>query len=186
MSDVTEEPREPKPEDNEPTRPLPPLTTQPTPKPLPGRTDDLPDGLIAVGVIAALVLLFVVAAWGIPKAVDWARTQDWHQLTQWAATIDQPVHGYLAAHTIGLPITATTAYALWQAIGAGSLLVSVLTGSVGARLTWTCWGAGSVAMVWSQTPATGREVATGLAVLAWTAASTLALRGLSLRPVLAG
>ena len=41
-------------------------------------------------------------------------------------------------------------------------------------------------MVWSQTPATGREVATGLAVLAWTAASTLALRGLSLRPVLAG
>ena len=68
MSDVTEEPREPKPEDNEPTRPLPPLTTQPTPKPLPGRTDDLPDGLIAVGVIAALVLLFVVAAWGIPKA----------------------------------------------------------------------------------------------------------------------
>lgn len=38
-------------------------------------------------------------------------------------------------------------------------------------------------MIWSATPADSRVVATGIAVLAWTAASALALRGLSLRPV---
>ena len=45
------------------------------------------------------------------------------------------------------------------------------------------WGAASIATVWTNTPADGRTVATGIAVLAWTIASTLALRGLSLRPV---
>jgi hypothetical protein len=39
-------------------------------------------------------------------------------------------------------------------------------------------------MVHSAAPDGGRTVATGLAVLAWTACSALALRGLSLRPVL--
>nr|WP_237529030.1 YbfB/YjiJ family MFS transporter [Streptomyces sp. SID5469] len=39
-------------------------------------------------------------------------------------------------------------------------------------------------MVWSASPADGRTVATGIAVLAWTIASVFALRGLSLRPVI--
>ncbi|WP_331741433.1 hypothetical protein OG760_37670 (plasmid) [Streptomyces sp. NBC_00963] len=37
--------------------------------------------------------------------------------------------------------------------------------------------------MWSAAPADGRTVATAIAVLAWTIASTLALHGLSLRPV---
>jgi hypothetical protein len=37
-------------------------------------------------------------------------------------------------------------------------------------------------MVYSAAPAEGRTIATGLAVLAWTAASAVALRGLTLRP----
>ncbi|WP_327425671.1 hypothetical protein OG612_42655 (plasmid) [Streptomyces sp. NBC_01527] len=58
-------------------------------------------------------------------------------------------------------------------------LIGGFIGSTGARITWTVWGAASSA-VWGATPADGRTIATGIAVLAWTIASTLALRGLSL------
>lgn len=37
-------------------------------------------------------------------------------------------------------------------------------------------------MVWTTTPDNSRTVATAIAVLAWTTASALALRGLNLRP----
>jgi hypothetical protein len=99
------------------------------------------------------------------------------------AVVDQPVRSYIAAHCAGLQISASTVYTLWQIVGLFGLIGGFFR-STGARLTWTAWGAGSIAMVYSAAPAGGRTIATALAVLAWTAASTLALRGLSLRPVL--
>ncbi|MCD9146062.1 hypothetical protein [Streptomyces albireticuli] len=97
------------------------------------------------------------------------------------AVIDNPVRSYIAAHSASLPISASTVYTVWQVTGLFGLLGGFLRSS-GACLTWTAWGAASIAMVWSATPADGRTIATGMAVLAWTAASAFALRGLSLRP----
>lgn len=99
------------------------------------------------------------------------------------AVVDHPVRSYIAVHSATLPITASTVYTVWQMVGLFGLIGGFFRSS-GARLTWTCWGAVSIAMVHSAAPADGRAIATGLAVLAWTAASTLALRGLSLRPSL--
>ncbi|MCT2547383.1 hypothetical protein [Streptomyces atratus] len=99
------------------------------------------------------------------------------------AVVDQPIRTYIAAHTASLPISASTIYTVWQVVGLFGLIGGFLRSS-GARLTWTAWGAASIAMVYSTTPADGRTIATGLAALAWTAASALALRGLTLRPSL--
>jgi hypothetical protein len=97
------------------------------------------------------------------------------------AVVDQPVRTYIAAHCVGLQISASTVYTLWQAVGLFGLIGGFFRSS-GARLTWTAWGAASIAAVHSAAPAGGRTIATGLAVLAWTAGSAIALRGLSLRP----
>nr|WP_051748724.1 hypothetical protein [Streptomyces flavovirens] len=97
------------------------------------------------------------------------------------AVVDQPIRSYIAAHSASLPISASTVYTVWQAVGLFGLVGGFFRSS-GARLTWTAFGASSIAMVYSAAPADGRTVATGLAVLAWTAASAFALRGLSLRP----
>ncbi|MGW5353411.1 hypothetical protein ACWERV_23230 [Streptomyces sp. NPDC004031] len=99
------------------------------------------------------------------------------------AVVDQPVRTYIAAHCTGLQISASTVYTLWQVVGLFGLIGGAFR-STGARLTWTAWGAASIAMVHAAAPTGGRTIATGLAILAWTAASALALRGLSLRPVL--
>ncbi|MEU3774234.1 hypothetical protein AB0F11_13700 [Streptomyces sp. NPDC032472] len=97
------------------------------------------------------------------------------------AVIDQPIRTYIAAHSTSLPITGATVYTVWQLVGLFGLIGGFARSS-GARITWTAWGAASIAMVHSAAPADGRTIATGLAVLAWTAASTFALRGLTLRP----
>ncbi|MFD8023495.1 hypothetical protein ACFV6G_24105 [Streptomyces lavendulae] len=97
------------------------------------------------------------------------------------SVIDQPIRSYIAAHSASLPISASTVYTIWQLVGLFGLIGGFARSS-GARLTWTAWGAASIAMVYSTVPADGRSIATGLAVLAWTAASALALRGLTLRP----
>lgn len=97
------------------------------------------------------------------------------------AVVDGPIRTYIAVHSATLPISASTLYTVWQGVGLFALIGGFFRSS-GARLTWTAWGAASVAMVHSAAPADGRTIATGLAVLAWTAASTLALRGLTLRP----
>jgi hypothetical protein len=98
------------------------------------------------------------------------------------AVVDQPVRSYIAVRSAPLQISASTVYTLWQLVGLIGLIGGAFRSS-GARLTWTAWGAASIAMVYSAAPAGGRTIATGLAVLAWTAASAVALRGLSLRPV---
>ncbi|MGW2109503.1 hypothetical protein [Streptomyces sp. NPDC001948] len=97
------------------------------------------------------------------------------------AVVDQPIRSYIATHTTSLPINASTVYTVWQVVGLFGLVGGFFRSS-GARLTWTAWGAASTAMVHSTAPADSRTIATGLALLAWTAASTLALRGLTLRP----
>ncbi|MFE7532239.1 hypothetical protein ACFU7Y_42060 [Kitasatospora sp. NPDC057542] len=98
-----------------------------------------------------------------------------------ATAVDTPVRAYLAAHTEGLPISATAVRQIWLAAGVGLLAVSFLTGTFGARLTWTLWGAATAAMVWWGTQGQAKQVATGLAILGWGIASILALQGLGVR-----
>ncbi|MYV43737.1 hypothetical protein GT030_33985 [Streptomyces sp. SID1328] len=59
--------------------------------------------------------------------------------------------------------------------------MSFLFGGFGARTTWILWGAATVVMVWSGTPGPARQVAAGLATVAWGLASIPAMRGLNLR-----
>ncbi|CAM5293302.1 hypothetical protein GCM10010329_80710 [Streptomyces spiroverticillatus] len=96
--------------------------------------------------------------------------------------VDNPIRSYIDQHSVGLSVSGSAVYAFWQLVGLFGLAGGFL-GSTGARITWACWGAVSVLAVWSAAPADGRTVAAGIAVLAWTLASTLALRGWSLRPV---
>ncbi|GAB1331706.1 hypothetical protein [Streptomyces sennicomposti] len=146
-------------------------------------------GWIKTVIIIAAVLAGLFSLYGVGTTViDIARALPWSTPTSddhtgLLATIDQPVRSYLATHTQTLPITATTAYSTWQAIGVVAFLLGYLRNTP-ARLTWTAWGAATVAMVWIATPGPGRQVAAGIAVLAWTALSVLALRGIRFtRPV---
>jgi hypothetical protein len=91
------------------------------------------------------------------------------------------VRTYIAQHSAHLTISGSTLYTVWQLTGLFGLIAG-FAGWTGARITWTTWGAATIAMVWSAAPADGRTLATGLAVLAWTVASAFALRGLTLRP----
>ncbi|MFE7757632.1 hypothetical protein [Streptomyces sp. NPDC057429] len=94
--------------------------------------------------------------------------------------IDNPVRTYIATHSASLTISASTIYTLWQATGLFGLIGGWFS-MTGARLTWTLWGAATIAMTWTTAPTDSRTIATGITVLAWTAASTLALHGLTLR-----
>lgn len=98
-----------------------------------------------------------------------------------AAVVDQPVRTYIAQHSAGLPVAASTVYTLWLLTGITGLLLGFLTRNNGVRAMWTAWGAATVFMVWTATPDTSRPVAAGLAALAWTLLSAIALRGLTLR-----
>ncbi|MER5995846.1 hypothetical protein [Streptomyces viridosporus] len=98
-----------------------------------------------------------------------------------AAVVDQPVRTYIAQHSAGLPVAASTVYTLWLLTGITGLVLGYLTRNNGVRAMWTAWGAATVFMVWTATPDTSRPVAAGLAALAWTLLSAIALRGLTLR-----
>ncbi|MFD0396316.1 hypothetical protein ACFQ3Z_45605 [Streptomyces nogalater] len=98
-----------------------------------------------------------------------------------AAVVDQPVRTYIAQHSAGLPVAASTVYTLWLLTGITGLVVGCLTRRTGVRVAWAVWGASTVFMVWVATPDTSRPVAAGLVVLAWTLLSAFALRGLTLR-----
>ncbi|MFE9123730.1 hypothetical protein [Streptomyces sp. NPDC007172] len=140
--------------------------------------------------IKLVVLLFAslvaIAAFGVltNTVVNTART--WHTPSGWhwnavIATIDNPVRTYLTAHSAGLPLPVTTLHLLWVTSGTVLLAMSFLFGGFGARTTWVLWGAVSVVMVWSGTPGDARQVAAGIATIAWGLASILAMRGLNLR-----
>ncbi|QKZ18615.1 hypothetical protein [Streptomyces chartreusis] len=142
----------------------------------------------AVVVFSFVVLLFngavdvlLAAVHHILTAVPNVQVGDNTSTGVWA-TIDNPVRSYLAAHSVGLPISASTVYTLWQVTGLFSLIAGFITRSNGVRLTWSAWGCAGIAMVWTTTPEASRTVATAIAVLAWTFTSTFALRGLNLRP----
>jgi len=98
------------------------------------------------------------------------------------AVIDNPVKTFIATRSGSLPISGSTVYTLWALTGAAAWVLGSVTRGNGWRMTWVLWGAGSVFMVWSASPAQGRIIATGVAVLAWSMASALALRGINLRP----
>lgn len=97
------------------------------------------------------------------------------------AVVDRPVRTYIASHAAGLAVEASTVYTLWLLTGIVGLVLGYLSRNNGVRAMWTAWGAATVWMVWTATPATSRPVAAGLAVLAWTFLSAFAMRGLTLR-----
>ncbi|MFC8492957.1 hypothetical protein ACFUJU_19580 [Streptomyces sp. NPDC057235] len=98
-------------------------------------------------------------------------------------TVDHPIRVFLADQAAHLPVAPAALYAFWQLTGLLGL-VGGFFGNAGARIAWLLFGIGSLAMIWSATPAGGRAAATGLASLMWALASIVALRGLSLRPIL--
>ncbi|WP_032769743.1 hypothetical protein [Streptomyces sp. CNS654] len=102
------------------------------------------------------------------------------------AIVDQPVRTYIAQHSAGLPIAASTVYTLWLATGLTALILGYFTRSNALRAMWTGWGAATVLMVWTATPDTSRTIAVALTVLAWTPLSALALNGLTLRRTVGG
>ncbi|WP_189538377.1 hypothetical protein, partial [Streptomyces roseolilacinus] len=75
-----------------------------------------------------------------------------------AAVVDQPVRTYIAQHSAGLPVEASTVYTLWLLTGITGLVLGFLTRNNGVRATWTAWGAATVFMVWTATPDTSRPV----------------------------
>ncbi|MBV7674313.1 hypothetical protein STHAL_33240 [Streptomyces halstedii] len=97
-------------------------------------------------------------------------------------TVDHPIRVFLADQAAHLPVAPAALYAFWQLTGLLGL-VGGFFGNAGARIAWLLFGIGSLAMIWSATPAGGRAAATGLAALMWALASIFALRGLSLRPI---
>ncbi|OKK05285.1 hypothetical protein AMK09_37685 [Streptomyces sp. CB02488] len=144
--------------------------------------------IAAIAVFSFVILLFngavdvlLNATHHILTAVPNVQVGDNTSTGVWA-TIDNPVRSYIAAHSAGLPISASTVYTLWQVTGLFSLIAGFITRSNGIRLTWSCWGFAGIAMVWTTTPDASRTVATAIAVLAWTGASAFAMRGLNLRP----
>ncbi|MFE2070661.1 helix-turn-helix domain-containing protein [Streptomyces sp. NPDC059467] len=134
------------------------------------------------------VFLVGIAVVGVLANTVSRRAHTWHPAGGWrwhdvAATIDDPVHAYLTAHSAGLPLPVTTLHLLWIASGATLLAMAFLFGGFGARTTWILWGAATVLMVWSGTPGAARQVAAGLTVITWGLASIPAMRGLNLRSI---
>lgn len=130
--------------------------------------------LALLAVLWATVMLTALTP-ALGRALE--HSLDGHAL---AATVDRPVHRYLASHARGLPLTAQDVHVLWLAAGL-SLLFLAITGSLAARLTWTAWGSASIAMVWTGSAVPGRQVATAITALAWGIASVIALHGMRLR-----
>ncbi|MET9497438.1 hypothetical protein [Streptomyces sp. NPDC006552] len=95
--------------------------------------------------------------------------------------IDNPIRIYLAQHSVGMAVSGSTLYTLWQ-VGGLYGLIGGFTGSTIARLVWTAWGAASAAAIWVTVPSVNRTLAVAVAVLAWGLASLFALRGLRLLP----
>ncbi|MEV6421613.1 hypothetical protein [Streptomyces sp. NPDC051662] len=129
---------------------------------------------VAIAPFAALyVTMALLLAW-----VDGATAAPGH--TGLLAVLTEPVRTYLDAQTAAVPISAETAYRVWQFTGCLSFLFAVYRRGFG-RAIWGLWGVASVAMVWAGTPDTGRAVAAGIALFAWSAASAVAWRGMRLR-----
>ncbi|MEV0151672.1 MULTISPECIES: hypothetical protein [unclassified Nonomuraea] len=153
---------------------------------------------ILVVCVAAVLLLAAVLMWlavtvlgaliqgvanGLITGGTWTleRVADWH-LT---AVVTTPVHAYITAHAAGLPTGAEVIWSAWAVTGPILWLLCWLTGSSwSARLAWLLYGAGTVAMVYSASPASGRMLAAGTSVLYWGVLSVFALRGMRRQPTM--
>ncbi|MGV9600718.1 hypothetical protein ACWDR1_29050 [Streptosporangium sandarakinum] len=133
---------------------------------------------LTVAVLGALTVGVIhTAATGLTWALG--HVADWH-LTEVVTT---PVRAYITAHATGLPAAAEAIWSAWTLVGPGLWLICWLARSWGARLAWVLYGAGTVAMVYSASPAGGRLLATGVAIVYWAVLSVLAFRGAGRRPV---
>jgi len=98
-------------------------------------------------------------------------------------TVDHPIRAFLTDQAAHLPVSPAALYAFWKLTGLLALIGGGIFRNSGARIAWLLFGAASLAMIWSATPAGGRAAATGVAAFLWALASIVALRGLTLRPV---
>ncbi|MGW2865903.1 hypothetical protein [Streptomyces sp. NPDC001205] len=138
--------------------------------------------LIVLGVGGTLLVALIKAIFALASLVTHVHVGTGpHSHTGLLATITDPVRTYLTGQTRGLAVSAGTAYAAWQLAVVSTGFLSWATTSFGARFAWGVVGASTAWMVWSGAPATGREVATGLTVLAWGLLSIVALRGFRVR-----
>lgn len=136
--------------------------------------------VVAWLVISVLGALTVGAAQIAVTGVNWTleHVADWHL----AEVVTKPVHDYITAHAVGLPAAAEGIWSAWATVGLVLWLVSWLTRSWSARLAWVLYGAGTVAMVYTASPAGGQLLAAGVAVLYWAVLSVFAFRGVGRRP----
>jgi hypothetical protein len=135
---------------------------------------------LAVAVLGALIQgvangLVTGGAWTLERVADWHLTE----------VVTTPVHAYITTHAAGLPTGAEAIWSAWAVTGPILWLLCWLTGSSwSARLAWVLYGAGTVAMVYSASPASGRMLAAGTSVLYWGLLSVFALRGMRRRPTM--
>jgi len=116
------------------------------------------------------------AAHGLGAVLE--QVADWHL----AKIVITPVHAYITAHAAGLAAGAEAIFSAWTLSGVGLWLACWLARSWGARLAWVLYGAATAAMVYSASPATGRMLATGVAIVYWALLSVFAFRGVGRRP----
>ncbi|WP_060886736.1 hypothetical protein [Streptomyces caniscabiei] len=149
---------------------------------------ELADWIKATGLLAGLclVVIMVDTAGDIAStvlkglsAVPATGTGDGNGL--WG-TVDHPIRVFLTQQAAHLAVAPAALYTFWQLTGVLGLIGGFF-GNAGARIAWVLFGCGNLAMVWSASPAGGRAAATGLAALMWALASIVALRGLTLRPI---
>ncbi|WP_103528972.1 hypothetical protein [Streptomyces sp. SM12] len=139
--------------------------------------------LVSAAASLFLVIVAIEVAFGLAeRAIAAAPDLNANSRTGLWAIVDNPVRDYIQGHSNQLPISATTVYALWQTTGLVAGVGAFLVRSNGLRASWIIWGAATIAMVWIATPGPSRPLAAGIAVLAWSLASTLALREISLVP----
>lgn len=93
-----------------------------------------------------------------------------------AGVITDPIQRYLTIHAANLPASAQALWSGWLIAGFVLLVLSFFK-SWGARIGWVLFGTASTAMVWSASPSGGRNLAAGVAVLAWGLLSVAAFRG---------
>jgi hypothetical protein len=86
-----------------------------------------------------------------------------------------PISAWVRQHAAGLPVSPAVLLTVWG-IGGATLVVTGLSGSLGARIAWPVYGAATTAMAWFGATEPHRPIAAGLIVLAWGLASILVLR----------
>jgi len=132
-----------------------------------------------LGRVVLLVVAAPLALWVAGQALLWARgTVVGSHFGALEAVVTDPVRHYFEVHAAAaLPVGADVLFPAWQTAGVVLLAAAFFWKSWGARLGWLVYGTVTVAMVWAGTAATGRDLAAGIAAIAW---------ALSLIPVLRG